>query len=854
MLMKIQSFTVLPNTPEKLNPLKELAMNLWYSWNWGALQVFKKIDQECWHECGKNPLRMLCEISQEKLIEASENDDYIDELDTVYAEFKRYLAGKNWYEGEFGEEHKKSIAYFSMEYALHESLPIYSGGLGVLAGDHLKSASDLGVPLVAIGFLYRQGYFRQGLDAEGMQQEFYPENNWFNMPVKLQKKDNGDPIKLNINLNGEQVYYQIWKVDVGRIPLYLLDTNLPENIPKNQDITKRLYDADRDMRLRQEILIGIGGVRALKELGHFPSTYHINEGHSAFLILERLKELIKDKHLTFEEAKEIVWATNIFTTHTPVPAGNEHFDPDLMKKYLEKFVTHNLKITWQQFLKLGHYKQGEANQKFCLTILALNFSGYCNGVSKLHGKVSRNMWQELYPKMICNEIPIRHITNGVHSMSWLSKSLERLLVRTMETSYVKEIADFTIWKIVDQVSNQALWDTHNERKNALINYVRRKMTLQLRRRGANASEINKVKDILSPDILTIGFARRFAPYKRGSLLFKDVERLRKIITNQERPVQFIFAGKAHPADEAGKAIIKEIFDTSSHLELKNNIVFLEDYDLDMARYLVQGVDVWLNTPRRPLEASGTSGMKAAINGGLNLSILDGWWDEAFNESNGWAIGHGETYDNHEHQDTVESKLLYRLIENEVSPLYYDRNEKNLPLGWIEMMKNSIKNCGEQFNAHRMVCDYINKYYIKAKKLSVILLKDDCQETKRLAKLHKKLHKNWHDIEIISISSPPKDVINSGKEVSITAKIKLNKILPEEIIVEAFHGPLQLNDHKIIDPQTSVMRPVETNEDLTIFQCDLPCTRGGHYGYTIRILPNNKNLAVNFIPGLIKWNE
>ncbi len=851
--MKLHTFTALPTTPPKLQPLLEIASNMWFSWNWDARQLFLKIDPDIWEAAHKNPLRVLCDVSQARLEELANNEDYVTEVRAVYTSFKKYMSGKTWFDEHYGHREKPIIAYFSAEFGIHESLPIYSGGLGVLAGDHLKSASDLGVPLVALGFLYREGYFRQGLNAEGMQQEFYPENDKFSLPVELQKDAQGNPLLLSMDIGGDEVFYQIWKVQVGRVPLYLLDTNLHCNIPKHRDITKRLYDADRDMRLRQEILLGMGGVVALHTLGINANVYHINEGHSAFLILERLRYYMETKLLSYDDAKELVCATNVFTTHTPVPAGNERFSEEALKHYLGNFVQKRIGLSWDQFLTLGREEASNLKEDFCLTVLALKFASYANGVAKLHGSVSRDMWKKLYPGVPGDEIPIGHITNGVHTKTWLSKNFEQLFIRYMDTAYVREIADFNLWKVVDQVPNAELWFAHLERKKGMIQYIRERLEFQYKRRGASLSEISKIKDVLDPSVLTIGFARRFAPYKRGNLIFEDIERAIKLFNHSERPIQIIIAGKAHPADTMGKDIIKSIFNVAKMPELYKRVVLLEDYDIDMARYLVQGVDVWLNNPRRPLEASGTSGMKAAMNGALNVSILDGWWDEAFDGENGWAIGHAETYDDLTYQDAVESNMLYRLLESEVAPLYYERDEFNIPAGWVKMMKNTIRTCGAGFNAHRMVSDYINQYYMHSEKLYNELAVNDAANAKKLAEWRKNIHKNWQSLKVIEVESLTKDVVYSGSSVAVKARVKLGEIPADSIRVEVYYGSLTQDD-KIKEPKKIVMQKEEQLADITIFTAMIPCANGGRYGYTVRVLPSHKHLAMGTIPELMKWSE
>ncbi|MBL6988295.1 MAG: alpha-glucan family phosphorylase [Bacteriovoracaceae bacterium] len=851
--MKLRTFTALPTTPDALKPLLEIASNMWFSWNWDARQLFAKLDNELWMKANKNPLRLLCDISQEKLKEQAANEKYVAEVDAVYATFKKYLTSKTWFQKQHGGRDNTLVAYFSCEFGIHESLPIYSGGLGVLAGDHLKAASDLGIPLVAIGFLYRQGYFRQGISVEGDQQEFYPENDRFTMPVQLVKNDKDRPLVLSMDIGGDEVFYQIWQVKVGRIDLYLLDTNLMCNLPKNRDITKRLYDADRDMRIRQEILLGMGGIAALKALNISPSVYHINEGHSAFLILERLKDLIEGQYLSFDEAKEVVTPTNIFTTHTPVPAGNERFDMSLVKRYLGTFVQKRLGLAWDDFVAMGRENPANMDEEFCMTVLALKFASLSNGVARLHGEISRDMWKNLYPDVPSHEVPIKHVTNGVHTKSWLSQNFEKLFARYLSTAYVKETADFTLWDVLQDVPDNELWNAHMHNKKKLVEHVRRSLKKQLKRRGGTAGDYTRIKGIFDPDVLTIGFARRFAPYKRGAMIFSDFERMAKIVNNANGKVQLIFAGKAHPADNNGKAIIKKIVELANKPEFCKNVVLLEDYDIDVARFMVQGVDIWLNTPRRPMEASGTSGMKAAMNGALNLSILDGWWDEAFDGNNGWAIGHAEFYDNEGFQDEMESKLLYRLLEDEIVPLYYKKDENNIPTEWIKMMKHCIESCGANFNAHRMVMDYLKDYYLKAEQFNTRLRENDCQKAKELASWKKRVKDSWSDLEILEVEPPEEEIIYSGSDVRINARLKFKDIDPNDLLVEVYHGPIDVDkDDQLKNPVRTKMNCDRFEHGVAYFSVAIPCKKGGRYGYTVRVLPGHEDMLGEFLPSLIKW--
>ncbi|MBD3265249.1 alpha-glucan family phosphorylase, partial [bacterium] len=687
-MMKLRSLYVAPVLPDELKALREIAMNLWFSWNWEAVRLFIRIDAELWEETYQNPMAMLGRVSQARLKELARDESFVANVERVKNELKDYLESKKWYQERYSDVSNMLIAYFCTEYGLDEGLSIYSGGLGILAGDHLKAASDLGLPMVGVGLLYRQGYFRQRLNADGWQLEDYPENDWYNMPVSLVKDEKGEPIVITVEMGDKPVYAQVWVAEVGSVKLYLMDTNFDANSPWAREITTQLYGGDRDMRLRQELLLGIGGYRALKTLGLHPSVYHVNEGHSAFLLLERIRYWMEKEHLSFKEAREIVWSSNVFTTHTPVPAGNEQFDYNLLRKYLEQHV-NKLGISWDEFIRLGRMHPDNKNESFGMTVWALRNSAFCNGVSRLHGRVSRGMWNGIWPNLPENEVPITHITNGVHVRSWLSHDMGDLFESYLGPRFISKPWQFDVWERVERIPNIELWRNHQRRRERLVFFARKRLRRQLKRRGAHHSEIVAADEVLNPHALTIGFARRFATYKRANLLFRDKERLRKLVSNPERPVQFIIAGKAHPQDIPGKEIIKDIIHNIREESFRASIVFLEDYDINVARYLVQGVDVWLNNPRRPLEASGTSGMKVAMNGGLNCSILDGWWDEAFESAIGWSIGNGEEYKDHDYQDEVECQAIYNCLENEIVPMFYDRDTSGIPRKWIEKMKASI---------------------------------------------------------------------------------------------------------------------------------------------------------------------
>jgi len=706
--MNITTYTVKPKLPESLQPLAEIARNLWLSWNFDAVSLFIRLDYDTWLHSQQNPARMLGMVSQDRLEKMATDDSYLAALKEVYDKFLRYKEGDTWYKG----AHQDMVAYFSMEYGMDVSLPIYSGGLGILSGDHMKTSSDLGLPLVGVGLLYRQGYFKQELNADGYQQEAYPENDWYNMPVERKLAPDGTALTIAIDLAGRRTLAQIWEVRVGRSSLFLLDTNIEANDPDLRDITATLYGGDRETRLRQELLLGVGGIRALRTLGINPAVTHMNEGHAAFLGLERIRELMAERGFTFAEAREALWPTNIFTTHTPVPAGNERFSIDLIEKYFHSWA-RDLGLSWKDFLALGREQAYNDHESFCMTVLALRLAAYANGVARLHGAVSREMWQGLWPALPVAEIPIGHITNGVHPRTWVSNNMVDLLDRYFGPHFEEQPTDLAIWNRMDRISDEELWRTHERRRERLVSFARDRIRRQLKRNGATENRIHEAEDALSPYTFTISFARRFATYKRATLLFRDPARLLRLLQDADRPIQLIFAGKAHPHDLPGKDLIREIVHFAEEHDVVSRIVFLEDYDMTMSRYLTSGADLWLNTPRRPLEASGTSGMKAAMNGVLNCSVMDGWWDEAYKPDIGWAIGRGEQYDDSNLQDDVESKALYDLLEREIVPLFYQRGRDGLPREWIKRMKTCMREIGQSMSSHRMLMDYANSFYFPA---------------------------------------------------------------------------------------------------------------------------------------------
>jgi glycogen phosphorylase len=844
--VKIISHTVKPKIPAALAPLEEIAHNLWLSWNFEAIMLFIRLDYDVWSQSRQNPAKMLGQVSQERYDALAQDDSYLAALKEVTEKFERYKRGDTWYKGDY----KDTIAYFSMEYGLDVSLPVYSGGLGILSGDHMKTASDMGLPLVGVGLLYRQGYFKQYLNPDGFQQESYPENDWYNMPVHRCLDAKGEPIRIAVDLAGRLVAAQIWEVKVGRSSLYLLDTNIDENGPEERTITAALYGGDMETRIRQEILLGVGGIRALRALGINPAVTHMNEGHSAFLGLERIREVMVERKFSFAEAMQAVWPTNIFTTHTPVPAGNERFSINFMEKYFRLWA-QELGLDWKDFLALGRERPDDDNEPFCMTVLALKLSAYSNGVSKLHGAVSRSMWKGLWPDLPEEEVPIGSVTNGVHPRTWISHNMLELLDRYFGPRFYEEPANLDIWDRMDRVSDEELWRTHDRRRERLVVFARDRIKRAARRSGAGETALLRAEDALSPSALTLSFARRFATYKRGNLLLRDPDRLIRLLSDKDRPVQMIFAGKAHPHDLPGKELIKEIVHFSRRDEVMSRIVFLEDYDMTMARYLTSGSDVWLNTPRRPLEASGTSGMKAGMNGVLNCSILDGWWAEGYNPDIGWAIGSGEMYADEELQDRIESEALYDLLEHEIVPLFYQRGRDGLPREWIRRMKSSMTHVAKEFSSHRMLKEYSEKFYYPALENSRRLASADLKPAKDLAAYLAKARKAWPAISVSDLRTDAAPVMERGDTVTASAVVELGGLAPAEAAVELYHGNLS-SQGDIVNPERMEMTAIEQRGSAWIYRVSVACDRTGKQGYAVRVLPKHPALVSPYVPGLVRW--
>ncbi len=690
-----------------------LASNLWWSWTPEVERLFRNLDPVRWRELDHNPIALLSEFTSSRLYERANEMVLFSRINQAYRRLKVYMGNhQTWGSTHAGVLGAKPVAYFSAEFGIHESLPIYSGGLGVLSGDHVKSASNLGVPLVAVGLFYAQGYFRQKLDRDGFQNEEYDDTQVEHLPIKPATDQEGDPILIDIETRTGHIKIKVWKVQVGRVPLYLLDSNVEENDPEDRQLTSRLYGGNERTRIRQELVLGVGGVKALHAIGVCPGVFHLNEGHSGFGPLEVIRCRMTDDGLAFDDAVREVAMQTAFTTHTPVPAGHDRFAPELVEEHLGP-LRDQLKISFDEFMGLGRIDPQDPSELFCMTVIGLKLSRTANAVSQLHGSVSRRMWASLWPWRVEEEIPIGHITNGVHSQTWLANQMRTLYNKHFPTDWADRLGEPSVWNGILNVDPGELWETHNTLKARMISFIRRRLVDQSSRRDEDAAAIEFAQSVLDPEVLTIGFARRFATYKRANLIFSDMDRIKSLMNDPHRPIQIVFAGKAHPKDQPGKDYIRAIANLRNDPELKARVVFVEDYDVNLCRHLVQGVDVWLNNPRRPLEASGTSGQKVVLNGGLNLSILDGWWAEAFDGKNGFAIGNGTHHVSDEVTDQRDAESLCQVLENEVAPMFYHRDIDGLPREWIRRMMHSINTLAWRFSSDRMVMDYAHHVYLPA---------------------------------------------------------------------------------------------------------------------------------------------
>ena len=855
----IRTFTVVPSLPPAIEGLRQIAYNLRWAWNHEAIELFRRLDAGLWESSGHNPVLMLGTVNQTRLEAAAEDDAFRAHTERVWRELEEYTASESsWFRKVHGgADDQPLIAYFSAEFGLTECLSIFAGGLGILAGDHLKSASDIGVPLVGVGLAYQQGYFRQYLSQAGWQQESYEDNDFHNLPLTPACRADGQPVIVEVDLAGRPLRAQVWRAQAGRVALYLLDTNFGGNErAEDRDITDQLYGGDRDLRIRQEILLGIGGYRALEALGLEPTVYHMNEGHSAFLALERVRRLMETRGLSFVEARELASSSLVFTTHTPVEAGHDYFSAEMMDRYFSDYA-RRLGLGREQFLALG--RRGPQDQgEFCMTVLALRLASYRNAVSKLHGEVSRRMWQVLWPAVPVSEVPIGHVTNGVHFRSWISLEMNQLYDRYLGPRWRDEPAKSDVWSRIQDIPAEELWRTHERRRMRLVAWARVRVREQRIRRSAPQAEIEAADEVLDPDALTIGFARRFATYKRAALILRDLDRLKRLLTDPARPVQLIFAGKAHPRDTEGKQLIQQIASLARSKELGRRLVFLEGYDLAVARYLVQGVDVWLNNPLRPQEASGTSGMKAAANGVLNLSTLDGWWDEVWREPGrpegiGWAIGRGETYEDRNYQDQVEADALYELLECDVIPTYYDRGADHVPRKWVGRMKTSIGTLCHFVNTHRMVSQYTREYYLKAHARYRALEADQAARARALAGWMARVESGWGQVRVVEVLDGPAGDLPVGTRIRARARVRLGPLSPDDVEVDLYFGQLDAAGEIVGGEAIAMQAAGQDDQDNHLFETvTAGCRSSGRHGYTVRVLPRHPDLATEFLPGLIAW--
>ena len=846
-------FLVIPQLPQRLEPLRELAFNLWFSWEPDAVALFETLDPEMWDRCYHNPVKLLERVRQTRLHEMAEDDGFVRRMDTVYRRFQDYLANKDiWFSKDWSSKLDGPVAYFSAEFGLHESVPAYSGGLGILAGDHCKAASDLGLPFVAMGLLYRHGYFKQRLSKEGWQEAVEMNLVFDELPIHEVCNSDETPRTVQVDILGRSVNVKIWEIKVGRVSLYLLDTDVAKNGEEDRLITAELYAGDIEMRIRQEIVLGVGGVRALEALGISPSVYHMNEGHAAFLGIERIRQLMVKSGIDFYSALQVTAASNVFTTHTPILAGNDAFPPEFVHRYFINYVGE-LKIEFDEFLKFGRAWNHQPSDLFSMTILALRMSRRVNGVSALHGKVARQMWTSVWPYAPVHEVPIESITNGIHLHTWLAAEMRDLYEKYFGDDWQERMSDSDLWQRVNDIPDEELWSTHMFLKRRMIEFVRKRLHEQHEQLGESLGRTRAAGSLLDPEVLTIGFARRFATYKRALLIFKDLDRLKSILNKQDQPLRLIFAGKAHSRDEGGKRLIQQLYRIIHTPEFEGKVVFVEDYDTNTARHLVQGVDVWLNNPLRPLEASGTSGQKVAPNGGINLSILDGWWREGYNGKNGWAIGAEIKDGTSEFQDEVDANALYSILEQQIVPLYYTKSDGRLPLAWVNLMRESIRSISPVFNTRRMVQEYLERFYAPAAQQATRLQANHFAEARELARWKAEIRKAWSQVSIQEVMCDHSQQVLVGEKMKIHARVFLGPIVPEHVLVEAYYGNTE--DSELQNPMTIKLEFQSREKDgVYSYAGHIEPRESGAYGFNVRVVPYHPNLTQKHELRLVTWGK
>ncbi len=829
--------------PQELKELNTLATNLWWTWNYEVKDLFQEIDSVLWKK-SLNPIQVLKEISYDRLVELTKNDSFMQQYKAVLQKYNDYMAVKP-------AKENARIGYFSMEYGLDDSLKVFSGGLGVLAGDYLKEASDTNTNMVAVGFLYKFGYFQQKLSLDGDQMAIYTPQNPSELPVHLVTDSNNNPITVQVGLPGRIINAQIWLVNVGRIKLYLLDTDISDNNEEDRAISHALYGGNNEHRLKQEMLLGIGGVRTLEAVGEKIDIFHCNEGHAAFINLERLRKLIKHKNFSFQKALEVVRSSTLYTTHTPVPAGHDTFPEDLMMTYLGQFP-ERLQLSWNDFMNLGRMYPDNHGENFSMSNLAICTSQEANGVSRLHGDVSKKMFNDLWQGYQVEESHIGYVTNGVHYGTWISKEWQQLHNKTFGADFLNNLSDSSYWSKIYEVNDDVLWNIKENHREKLITYVKEKLHENWTQRFEDPKQLVRITQSISSKTLTIGFARRFATYKRAYLLFSNLKRLSKIVNNPERPIQFIFAGKAHPNDKPGQAMIKEIVRISKLPEFVGKIVFMENYDMNLARQLVQGVDIWLNTPTRPLEASGTSGMKAVMNGAMNFSVLDGWWCEGYKEGAGWALPEKRTYDDQEFQNKLDAETIYSMLENEIAPLYYNRDKDGIPHQWIQYMKKCIAEIAPEFTTKRMIDDYHERYYSKLADRNKQIIANNYKLADEITDWKKKISEKWDDIYVISTDiEKSSETLTLGKSYKGEVKLDLKGLSPEEIGIELVLTEQDASGEFTIVEKTP-FKFLENDEHISIFSISITPKKSGVFNYGIRMYPKHHAIPHRQDFAYVRW--
>jgi starch phosphorylase len=840
----LRSFSVRPHLPEPLAALERLAMNLRWSWDARTRDLFRWVDPDAWDATHHDPVSLLGLVSRSRLDALAADAGFRRYLADTDVELTRYLEQPRWFQAREATSPLRLVGYFSPEFGISEALPQYSGGLGVLAGDHLKASSDLGLPLVGVGLFYRHGYFRQSLSLAGWQQERFPDLDPYAMPVT-----ECEGVRISVDLAGSLLGARVWRADVGRTPLYFLDTDILENPPEIRTVTDRLYGGDIEHRLRQEILLGIGGVRALQAVGHDVQVFHTNEGHAGFLGLERIRQLVTEHGLGFAEALEATRAGSIFTTHTPVPAGIDRFPRELLEPYFTRFA-EECGVSFDDLMALGHRPGEPPDTPFNMAVMGLRLSARANGVAELHGAVSRTMFADLWPDVPPEETPIGSLTNGVHALTWVSPEIDDLLSRHVLPEWDSGGVDD--WARATDMSDDELWRAKAQGRERMVMFVRGRLKNTKLAQGASLSDVAWTDSVLDPTVLTIGFARRFATYKRATLLLNQADRLVAMLTSFDKPVQFVFAGKAHPADDAGKAMIQRIQGFATNAGIRHRFVFIEDYDIAVARALYQGCDVWLNTPRRPQEACGTSGMKAALNGALNCSILDGWWDECFDGSNGWAISSAEGEEDLDKRDLLEANSLFEILESQIVPLFYQRVDGPLPRRWLARVKHCFASLGPRVTARRMVRDYVEQLYEPAGAAANRAREDDYYAARRLAEWKRVVVAGWDGVAIESVAADTGAAV-LGTSRDVTASITLGPLSPGDVAVQLLTGPVGERD-ELVDPLVTTMRYEGDGDGTVRYRGQVRCDRAGRFGFTVRVVPAHPDMAAPVELGRIVWAE